>query len=413
MFHFGDRRKTMKILQINAVYEKNSTGRTTKEMHDYFLSNNIESYVAAPDLNGCTEYTFQIGSRIDRKAHAFFSRLFGLQGYFSHFPTIGLIKYIKQINPDIVILRNLHGNYVNLKMLLNYLAETKTPIIIVLHDCWFFTGKCVYYIEDHCDRWKSECGHCPALKKGNPSLILDRSRKMLMDKKKWFSQINKLAVIGVSKWVSEDASISILKNAIHSYIYNWIDLEQFKRHDMQTHKKEYGIDKKYVVLGIAAFWSTAKGIDVFNDLADILSEDFAVVLVGDTSRLQRKNEKIHYIGSISNVNELINMYSIADVFVNPSIQETFGKTTAEALACGTPVVAYNGTATPELIGHDESCGILVDSVDPVDYKEAIIKVVTSEVDYKRTCRNRAEQLFDKKTNIEKYMQLIFQMTDNA
>ena len=402
----------MKIVQINAVYEKYSTGRTTKEMHEYFLSQNIDSYVAAPDLNGCSINAYKIGNSFDRKLHAVFSRVLGLQGYFSIIPTFGLIRYLDRIHPNVIILRNLHSNYINIKMITKYIAKRKIPTIIVLHDCWFYTGKCVYYIEDNCDKWRQNCGNCPALRKGNTSLFFDRSRKMLTDKKKWFSEIDRLAVVGVSKWVSDDAAKSILKNAVHTYIYNWIDLEKFKRRDQKVLKEKYGLENRIVVLGIAAIWSTSKGIGVFNELADNMSSEYTVVLVGDTSNVREKKESIYYMGSIADVDKLIDMYSLADVFINPSIQETFGKTTAEAISCGTPVVAYNGTATPEIIGDDESCGILINSLNYKDYIDAIIKIVNSKVDYHSTCRKRAQKLFDKSTNIAKYMQLIQTLTND-
>ena len=172
----------MRILQINAVYEKYSTGRTTKELHEYLQSNHIESYVASPDLGGLVDNCYCIGNRIDRKMHALCSRVSGKQGYFSTKATKGLLNYMDDISPDIVVLRNLHGNYINLNLLLEYIRRKNIITILVLHDCWFYTGKCVYYIEDNCSKWKNGCGECPALKKGNPSFFFDKSNKMLKDK---------------------------------------------------------------------------------------------------------------------------------------------------------------------------------------------------------------------------------------
>ena len=402
----------MTVLQINAVYEKYSTGRTCKELHTYFLSNNIDSYIASPDLNGLTDHSYKIGNKIDRKTHALLSRLLGNQGYYSKHSTKKLITFINSINPDVVILRNLHGNYINIELLLNYLSEKKIAVILVLHDCWFYTGKCVYYMEDHCDRWRRKCGKCPALKKGNPSLWFDKSSEMLEDKKRLFSKIDKLAVVGVSKWVSKDASISILRNAmIHTYIYNWIDLDKFQKKDVSLLKTKIGIENKKVILGIAMIWNQAKGYQIFNQLAEQLSDEYQIVLVGDYSKLDKVNAKIIHIGTVHDIDYLVQIYSMADVFVNPTIQETFGKTTAEALACGIPIVAYNGTATPELVGEDGKCGILVNSLNTDDYKTAIENVLSSGLDYMYNCRHRAELLFDKDKNIEKYMDIINTMVN--
>lgn len=167
----------MKVLQINAVYEKFSTGRTTKEMHEYFLNNGIESFVASPYIASLKKNAYMIGNKFDWKMHALFSRLTGLQGYFSRNETKKLINYIDRIKPDIIHLRNLHSNYINLHMLLNYISNNDIATVITLHDSWFYTGKCMYYIEEQCSKWKKKCGKCPSLKKGNPSFFFDCTKK--------------------------------------------------------------------------------------------------------------------------------------------------------------------------------------------------------------------------------------------
>ena len=400
----------MKVLQINAVYEKNSTGRTTKELHEAMQSKGIESFVACPDPASLPENGYKIGNKLDWKLHALLSRITGKQGYFSHIATKGLIKYIDRLQPDVIHLRNLHSNYINLPMLLSYIAEKDIATVLTLHDCWFFTGKCVYYIEFGCDRWKENCGNCPALKAGNPSMFLDRSAEMLADKRKLFGSIHRLAVIGVSQWVTDDAARSILKDsAIIQCIYNWIDLDRFQPRDCAEYKQSMGLENKFVILGIAMGWSKAKGIQVFHELADLLPEDCQIVLVGDASAIPRKHPKINYLGTVTDVNTLAKLYAMADVFVNPTIQETFGKTTAEAMSCGTPVVAYNGTATPELVGTDGSCGYLVDENRAGLYLEKILEIkMKTKESYSAAARQRAERMFSK----EKNTQMIFDIYES-
>lgn len=398
----------MKVLQINAVYEKYSTGRTTKELHEELLKMGIESYIACPDLSGLKENAYKIGNKLDRKMHAFFSRVSGKQGYFSRISTKKLIKYIDQINPDIVFLRNLHGNYINVPMLLKYLARNNKAVIITLHDCWFYTGKCVDYIDKKCDKWMYKCGSCPSIKDGNKSLFFDKSESVLLDKKELFNDIDRLAVVGVSQWVTNDAKKSILKNAkVIKCIYNWIDLELFKPYCKSMLREKLGLKDKFIILGIATNWNKCKGIDVFNKLADELSEEYKIILVGNKETIEVKNPKIKYLGIIHDVHELAELYSAADVFVNPSTHETFGKTTAEAISCGTPVIAYNGTATPELIGVDEKCGYLINENDSQKYIEKIEEIhkIGKSV-YEKECRKRAEMLFNKEKNIEEYIKLM-------
>ena len=153
----------MRVLQINAVYEKFSTGRTTKELHEAMIAKGIESFVACPDLASLSENAYKIGNKLDWKIHALCSRISGKQGYFSWKATKGLLEYISQIKPDVIHLRNLHSNYVNLPMLLDYIAKENIATVLTLHDSWFYAGKCVYYIECDCHRWQEQCGSCPAL----------------------------------------------------------------------------------------------------------------------------------------------------------------------------------------------------------------------------------------------------------
>ena len=397
----------MKILQINAIYEKFSTGRTTKELHEALLERGFESYVASPNLYSLNTNSYKIVNKLDWKMHALFSRIFGKQAYYSKRSTKKLLKYIEEIKPDIIHLHNLHSNYINLKILLKYIYQNNIYVVITLHDSWFYTGKCMYYIEHNCDKWKEKCGNCPAKHFGNNSLFFDFSSKMLKDKEKLFSSISNLAVIGVSNWVTEDAKKSILKNAkIIKCIYNWIDLNIFKPEDTSSLKKEMKLENKFVILGISMNWTSVKGIDIFNELASILPDDCQIVLVGDDSMVENKNKKIKFLGTIKDVEMLSKLYAMADVFVNPTIQETFGKTTAEALACGTPVVAYNSTATPELVGTDEKCGYLLNENEPKLYLEKILEIKSkSKSEYSKHARARAEELFSYEKNVEAYISI--------
>lgn len=395
----------MRVLQINAVYKKMSTGRTTSEMHEYMREHGIESFVASPDLSGLTENSFKISSKYDMKLHAFMSRLTGLQGYHSCFATHKLLRYIDSVKPDVIHLRNLHGNYINLKILLKYIAKNNIATVITLHDCWFYTGKCCHYLEDNCKKWKTTCGKCPALKKHNNSWFFDRSKKMQKDKKELFSKIRKLGVVGVSSWVTNDAEQSaILKNAtISKTIYNWIDLTLFNSQNYENLSTEF--QDKFVILGVAQNWTSAKGVDVFLKLSEIIDDDCVIVMIGNPNG-HKSTQKIKFVGTTDSAEELAKYYALADVFLNPSIQETFGKTTAEAMASGTPVVALNSTAAPEILGTDGKCGYVLDKNSAMAYLEMVRLIKEQGKDkYSESCRKRAEEMFDKNTNIKAYINL--------
>ena len=398
----------MKILQINAIYEKFSTGRTTKEMHEYFINHGIESFVAVPKLNSRLDsHFYQIGNEFDHKIHSLLSHIVGLQGYFSYGSTKRLVRFINQIKPTAIILRNLHSNYININLLLHALSQYNIPVILVLHDCWFYTGRCVYYTENNCEKWKVLCHNCSS-KNGNRTFFFDFSKKIFIDKRRLFTGIQKLGVVGVSKWVSQDASISLLKGAKKiTYIYNWIDLDLFRPHNAMQLESNPLYKDKFVILGVAMEWTNAKGLDIFNHLSSLIPDDMIMICIGRKTTESINKSNLFFLNTTNNTAELADYYSFADVFLNPSIQETFGKTTAEALSAGTPVVAYNSTATPELLGTDNRCGVLVTEHTAQAYLTAIMEVKgKGKAFYSRNCRCRAEAIFNKDTNIKQYLELI-------
>lgn len=332
------------------------------------------------------------------------SRLTGRQGYFSYFSTKKLLRRIKKIRPDIVHLRVLHSNCLHIPTLLTFLAKNNIPTVLTLHDCWFFTGHCCYFIDANCNRWTKQCGHCPELHAWNQSWFFDRTRNNLVDKKELFSKINRLAVIGVSDWVTNFIKDSILKNAtIVERIYNWIDIETFKPTKSNIREK-LGLESDFIVLGVAQNWGIQKGIDDIIIVAEQLPE-YKFWLIGNIS----KNyfplpANVRIIGTLSSVRDLVEYYSTADVFFNPSTRETFGKVTVEALSCGTPVVAYNLTATPELVRSD--CGFIVEQGDYNAVIEALKTVrMKGKEKYSDSCRRFAVSNFSSTKLMSDYLDL--------
>ena len=164
----------MKILQINAVNAVASTGRNASELGDYLIKNGHNSIIAyskGPSVN--PKYEYKIGNNLDVKIHGLLSRITGKQGYFSVQATKKLLRFMDKFEPDIVVLNNLHGNYINLPSLLTYLANKNIATVVVLHDCWFYTGKCCHYTSQNCYKWKDKCFKCPQLKKYNKSWLIE------------------------------------------------------------------------------------------------------------------------------------------------------------------------------------------------------------------------------------------------
>lgn len=394
----------MKVLQINTVYNVASTGRSTTELHRYLLSHGHQSFVAAVNVEN-SENTFRLGNRVENNIHSFCSHLTGKQGAFSTRTTKKLLDFIKEKNPDIVHLGVLHSNCINVYKLLQFLGENNYPVVLTLHDCWFFTGHCCYFTEARCEKWKVGCGKCPEIHRWNKSWFFDKSKENLALKKQKFEGIKKLAVVGVSDWVTNFVSDSILQNAkIVKRIYNWIDLETFKPLDTSLTKKRIGLCDKFTIICIAQHWSILKGLDDILKLSQRMP-DCNFLLVGKCPQEYFPlPSNIIYVDCTKNVEELVTYYSAADVFFNPSLQETFGKVTAEALSCGTPVVAYGVTATVELVKPD--CGYLIAPHDLDDAVEKLRRIKQKgKQSYADKCRCFAVNNFNKESLIQETLKL--------
>lgn len=395
----------MKILQINAIYGFSSTGKTALELNEALVENgHIGIAITTKSISDRSE-VYIMGSKLDWCLHGLLSRLFGLQGYFSTLSTKKLIKFINNEKPDIIHLRNLHANYINLPMLLKHIAKNNIPTIITLHDCWFFTGKCCHYTADNCFKWTERCDNCPAQKKYNKSWFFDFSRKMFEDKQKLFGNISNLTVVAVSDWLLHEVKKSpIFENADKIRIYNWIDTEKFVQKNSSELKKQLGLEDKKILLCVAGGWTKEKGFETVIEISKKLNDNERILLVGIVYDKNLLNEKIINVPATESVDELISYYSMADVFVQPSIQETFGKVVAEALSCGTPAVCFSSTANPELV--KDGCGASVQVGDV----EAMLKEIRNILEngkgnYSNACRNFAVDNFNKEKNIKQYFDL--------
>lgn len=391
----------MKILQINAVYNLGSTGRSKADFQKF--TNNETEHICktAFSYGGTADDGYIIGNKLDRNIHGVLSRIFGKQAWFSHRETKKLLKFIDEYSPDIIQLGNLHGNFINFPMLMKYIAKKDIATVLTLHDCWFFTGKCCHYTSDGCYRWQTGCYDCPRLKKDNPSWFMDRTSQLWEEKRKLIGAVPRLAVVGVSKWTVEEAKKSPLtENAkIFTHVYNGIDENIFKPTESSI-RDEYGLNDKKIILGVASTWMASKGLNDIVALSEMLPEDCQIVLVGTVPDNMPK--KIINIPATKNVDELVHWYSVADVFINMSKEETFGKVSAEALMCGTPVVCFNTTANPELVG--ENCGYVCETNSVEDFKALVMRILKNgKPTYSDSCIAFAHNNFTVENNHNEYL----------
>lgn len=399
----------MTVLQINATYANGSTGTIVQDLQQSCEENGIECHVAyaisripqSEIKNG-----YKIGNIVSNKLHALLCRINGKQAYFSYLPTLKLLRYINKIRPDVVHLHNLHSNYVNLNMLLHYLGKRNIATVVTLHDCWFFTGGCFHYTNVHCYRWLTSCGNCPKKLQDTKAYFMDKSKQILEDRYKGFVGIKNLTVVGVSKWISEESAKTVFRNAKVVTIYNGVDMNIFKPTPSKLREK-YGIEDKYVVLGPAGKWLAPINREVFKIVTDGLPSDMVLCLFGcEQNQLLPKN--VISIGFTHNKEELAKLYSMADVFVNCTREDTLPFINIEAQACGTPVITFANTGATETV-HDIH-GVRIETGNAEAMLAAIINAKNMKTpEVSSVIIEGISNEFNKSKNYLKYLQLFDQI----
>ncbi len=393
----------MKILQINAVYGYKSTGIIVKDIENLLIDNGHTSYVAYQTAVNPPENSYKIGNVPDYKFHALYARMFGKQAYASHLSTKRLIRYIKSISPDIVHFHNLHSNYVNLNMLCDYLAKSKIPVVITMHDCWFFTGKCTHYSAVKCDKWKTTCGDCPQLKNEQSSLFFDCTQKVLKDKTEHLNKLNNLTLVGCSNWIANESKNSLLKNADVKVVYNGVDTSIFTPHE-NDFKKKYNLNKGFTILGFANKWC----LDINKDATKKIIQDNTdadIVIIGCTKEQEEMFEpykNVTCIGYVNDRQELSDIYASSDVFVNLTHADTLPTVNMESICCGTPVITYECCGSPELVDSDSGYVVEENDVDSLLLRIKQIKENPLHFDVKEK-----QKKFDKNICYNKYLDIYY------
>ncbi len=356
----------MKILFINSVLGFGSTGKIVVEQAKQYDGQGNEVKVAyGRDIkNSFTEevkkYGIRIGNDLGVCWHGVYSRFTDKQGLASKHATKRFIEWAEDYDPDILWLHNIHGYYINYELLFDWIkSRPQMKVKWTLHDCWAFTGHCSHFTYIHCDKWKMArldagsngnhgCHNCPQLDQ-YPKAIADNSKDNYRRKKDAFTGVKDLTIITPSNWLKEQVQQSFLAEYPVEVVYNKIDTTVFKPVPSDF-KEVYGIQDKKMILGVSSVWHERKGLNDFKNLAGLIDDKkYAIVMVGITEK-QRKDlpKNIISIPRTQNVDELVKIYSAADLFVNPSYEETFGLTTIEAISCGTKAIVYSGSASDEI-----------------------------------------------------------------
>ena len=398
----------MKIVQINSVCGVGSTGRIAVDIAEAAKKRGHLSYVAYGHGKASYPNVYHIGNRIEHLFHnVFFTRTLGLHGFGSIVTTKLFIRWLNKIQPDIIHIHNIHANYINYIILFNYIIKQRIPVVFTLHDCFNFTGKCSHYTSIGCSKWKTECGHCPIIgKTAAPSLLFDFSSYIYKTKKELYNRLYDCCVIGVSKWLRNEASLSILNAPNHtiSYIYNWVDYKVFKpaaKEEKNVFLAKYGLSRNYkYLISVSQLWG--RGTLRYEDavsLAHKLPNGYKLLIVGGLGKGMEVDPLITHIPYTSSQAELAIAYSMAEAYVHFSVQDTFGLVIGEAMACGTIPITYNSTACAEVPG---GFGIVV---EPRDIN-AIVNALPLIEEKKKHSAEMIEYVkanYDKTANTNKYV----------
>lgn len=395
----------MKIVQINTVVT-GCTGRIACSIKEILEQNGHECVIAYGRGKNSSSGMYRIGNDLEVNVHGALTRVFDTAGLHSKHATREFIKWLKSYKPDVVHLHNLHGYYINYEILFSYLRESNIKVFWTLHDCWPYTGHCPYYTYVRCEKWISGCHDCQQKLHHPTSYVVDRSKKNYTDKKNAFCGLNNLTIITPSYWLMNEVNKSFLKDYNVEHIPNGINLRNFHTTN-KAFRKDNNLERKVVIVGVANLWAATKGMDWFIKLDELLPKDqYQIVLVGlSEKQMDMLPGTIRGIEHTENIEQLVDIYSSADIFINPTSEDNFPTTNIEALACGTPVITFDVGGSAEAI--DASCGLIIDK-DINDLVNACKMLGMKDRDVENKCIKRSK-MFDENKCFRRYMELYEQV----
>lgn len=392
------------LLQISIEANVCSIGRIEQQIGDLVLDNGWNSYMTySRGYQPGRSTAIRIGNMRDVYWHVAMTRLFDRHGLHSNAATKKLIKQIKEINPDVIHLHQVHGYFLNIQILFDFLKDFEKPIVWTFHDCWAFTGHCAHFVGAGCNKWKTGCYNCPLIH-DYPASYSDRSQKNFLLKRDLFTTIPNLHIVTVSRWLEELTRQSFFKDCDIRTIYNGINTNIFEPTPSPL-KSELNLEGKKILLAAATTWNEQKGLKDYIKLAELLPNDIIIMLVGINNSVNITWPSNIIVRPRTNSSkELAAYYSMADIVLNLSYAETFGLTTVEGLSCGTPGIVYNTTASPELL--TKETGEVVETGDVDGVFAAVNEILCNgKRFYSNNCRNRVIENFEMHSQYAKYLDL--------
>ncbi len=406
----------MKIVQINTVCNTGSTGKIATDIYAITEQAGYKAYIAygrgtAPaNMRG-----FKIGNPLDFGCHVLTNFFLGKSGFGSKYVTIKFLKWLDDIKPDILHLHNLHGFYLHVGILFEYIKSHNIPVVWTLHDCWPLTGQCAYFDYAGCDKWQTSCHHCPIYRSDYPySLFCDNSYNNYIVKRELFTKVQNMVIVTPSNWLADIVKKSYLQKYSVSVIPNGINLQLFCPADNKSSNNasyNHAFTTPRIILGVANVWSKSKGLKFFLQLSNMLDQTYHIVLIGlsakQQSQIQAKyNGRITALTRTFNQQELVSWYQNAFVYVNPTLEDNFPTTNLEALACGTPVITFKSGGSPESI--TKQCGIVVEKGNIVQLKNAILALEENGEITSSACRKQALK-YERNIQFKQYITIYKQL----
>ena len=401
-----------KLLQIGIEVNSGSTGRIAEQIGSVAIKNGFESYITyARGFNPSESKVFKIGNKFSFYMHVLRTRIFGGHLNGSKLSTLKLINFVKLIRPDIIHLHQIHGYYLHVPLLFDFLKKYNKPVVWTLHDCWAFTGHCTYFSLErkNCNKWTYECNNCPKINNYPKSIYFDNSRSSFYTKKRLFNSLQDLTIIGVSNWIANQAKLSFLNNNSTEIttVLNGVDTKLFypRRNRMQILEK-FNLDKsKLYLIAAGTTWIKAKGLEDYRKLSKMLHKNIQLILVGINSEIAAKMpSNIKCFKRTESQDELAELYSISEILLCLSYQESFGLTPIEAMSCGTPAIVYDNTALPELITKDT--GDIVETGNLELVFLSIKKILNKGKEfYYQECINRVNNKYDNEITYNNYIKI--------
>lgn len=388
----------MRLYIVTANWGKGGPGGIAADLYKVAISEGWECRFAygretiPEDVN-----SYRIGTQITPYIHAVSSMIFDNAGFVTRRSTLALIKDIEAFKPDVVNLHNPLGYTMNVGILFDFFKRSKIPVVWTIHDIWSITGHC---ITGMCDHWKDGCGHCPNQREYPASYVFDRSKRNRKRKVECFSNVPNLQLVSPSKWLMNLAEKTYLKQYEINVIPNGIDLDVFKPTASKI-RNRYGLENKIILLSVAGVWAKNKGADYIYQLAKLMDERFVFVMIGENKDKELKNNsRILHIEHTTDRKQLAQWYTVADLFVNPTVGDNFPTVNLESLACGTPVVTFATGGSGESVGE---CGTIVPQGDIETLITSIQDVIDKKI-AKETCVEQA-RCYEKLERYREYLSL--------